>query len=91
MRERSKRPALKLRRLAWFVTNERVPQLPGAASSKRLLGGVFPAVLQKAVDCVVLDRVRPQTPDDPQRDGPRRETLGRLGTQRSIQLLTDRA
>src|SRR6267143_4208794 len=33
--------ALKLRRLAWFVTNESLPQLPGAASFKRMLGGAL--------------------------------------------------
>src|SRR6266480_1638629 len=33
------RIALKLRRLGWFVTNERLPQLPGAASFKRVLDG----------------------------------------------------
>src|SRR6266576_3092624 len=32
------RPALKLRRLAWFVTNESLSQGPGAAIFKRLLG-----------------------------------------------------
>jgi len=32
-------PRLSLRRLAWFVTNERLPQLPGAASFKRVLDG----------------------------------------------------
>jgi len=37
------------------------------------------------------DRVRTETADDSQRDGPRQRTLGRTGAQRSIQLLTDRA
>ena len=35
----AERIALKLRRLACLVTNESLPQLPGAASFKRMLDG----------------------------------------------------
>src|SRR2546425_188030 len=35
----AQRPALKLRRLGWFVTNGILPQRPGAASFKRVLDG----------------------------------------------------
>jgi hypothetical protein len=35
--------------------------------------------------------MRAETANDPQRHGPRQQTLGHAGAQRSIQLLTDRA